>query len=257
MHSKTAFARNSHISRLVAVTGAALAVGLSAHAATGLEAQVSANHAGLQANGDHTLTSNPIALQGAVGPIAVAASAWASYGTLHAASHGNTTGGLVSGYSTVSAWSKFTDSITITGGTGTGFFMCDFEIDGSIVKGGAIPAAGIQWSNVFNLVKLQSGTQTVKGTFPIQFTYGVPFEFSAQLSTLVTWMSSGDSGFATANFANTAHMTNPTVRDAFDNIVKGVSIKGSSGFDYTNVPAPGSLAPIGVGLLLTCRRRRK
>lgn len=203
-----------------------------------------------------THDGSPAQVIGVYGGINGDATATASYGILHAYAHGfaNNT----KGYAWVTAEASFTDSITITGGTGTGYFGSDFTVDGTLLNGGGFPTAGISWSNSGgNITISSSGTHTYQGTQMITFTFGVPFTFTADLISLVTWGNAGGYGEGLADFGNTAKITNVTVLDSNFNPVTNFTATGSTGVNYLAVPEPTSGCVILVGGMMGALRRRR
>ncbi len=181
-----------------------------------------------------------------------------NYGSLHTYAHAmNTAGNL---YSWASAQSMFTDQLTITGGTGTGYFIADFKVDGTLQANySAFSNTGLYWSNMPSGIpgNVQGGNHTYQGTTAIPFTYGVPFDFYAQMISNVIFVAGGF-GEGLADFSNTAKLTATHVYDPSFNPVGGTTITSASGHFYPQaVPEPAPFAVLGVGTITLLRRRTK
>ena len=192
------------------------------------------------------------------------ADAAAEYGTLHAYAHAKNLGNGRNAFAT--ATSRFTDELIFTKGANsslgnTGYFVPIFTIDGTKRRDYAmVPAAGIRYSgnNLFQTgnFTLNSGKQTYTGPLAIPFTYGVAFDFWAQLTVQVN----GDNGYygeAWSDYAHTARMTGYTVSDTNGTQVWGASLSTGSGVNYAApVPEPCSMLALAVGAVGLLRRRR-
>jgi hypothetical protein len=230
-----------------------LAFASPARADLALDAYAGVNDAGAGvavATHDGT-TAQAVGTPGGINGLAYAS---ASYGVLHAYSHAIAQG--TAGYAFATAGASFTDTITITGGTGTGYFNSDFTIEGSMLNGGGFPAAGISWTNSNGNISLTAGTHTLHGTLLTPFTYGVPFTITAQLTTLVTFGNAGGFGEGLANFGNTAWMSGITVFNHDFQQVSGFTVTSESGTNYLTIPSAGPAALMGIGGLCAARRRR-
>lgn len=228
------------------------AIGSPAHASLDASAGINDKGTGIAIV---THDGSPAQAIGVYGGINGDAHATASYGILHAYAHGFANNNA--GYAYVGAEASFTDSITITGGTGTGYFNSDFTVDGTLLNGGGFPTAGISWSNSAGNVTVSPGTHTYHGTQSIQFTFGVPFTFTADLTSLVTWGNAGGFGEGLADFGNTAKLTGITVVDSNFNDVTNFTATGSTGVNYAAVPEPTSACTLLAGVLVPLIRRRR
>ncbi|MFT3684408.1 MAG: hypothetical protein QM783_05675 [Phycisphaerales bacterium] len=191
---------------------------------------------------------------GTPGGINALAYASASFGVLHGYSHAISSG--TTGYAWAASDASFTDTITITGGVGTGYFTTDFTVEGTLFNGGGFPAAGLSFPGSSGVVSLTSGMNVLHGTSPIAFTYGVSFSISAELLTHVIFGSAGTVGEGFANFGNTAWMSGITVFNNDFQPVSGFTVTSQSGTNYLTIPSAGPAALMGVGGLCAARRRR-
>jgi hypothetical protein len=189
--------------------------------------------------------------------------AWAEYGKLHAYSRGSNAGLYGMCYSGSSAY--FDDYLTFGGGVGTGYFMVDMTLEGSVTQSlGGFPTGGITWSNNPNGVtyydlQKQKDKTTAHGLLDVTFTFGKPVEFWAQLNTLITF-DHAVIGESIADFSNTALLHSIQVLDSNGNDVKNWTVTTASGQSYIPgaqaAPEPASIAALSLGAL-ALRRRSK
>ena len=178
------------------------------------------------------------------------------FGALHTYASATNLGGTL--YSWASATASFDDNLTVSGGTGTGYFLADFTVDGTRdASGDAFSTSGLYWSNLPGGVpgNLQSGVHTYEGTTPIQFTYGTPFAFHAEMISNIIF-AFGGFGTGLADFSNTARLSAVHVLDASGNPVTNFTLTSASGHQYLQpVPEPATLAALGLGIAAIMRRR--
>ena len=207
---------------------------------------------------------NPAHSQYTDGEFAGSADAAAEYGVLHAYAHAKNLGN--GKYSFATATSRFSDELILQKGVGgpagnTGYFIPTFTIDGTMQKDfGGFPWAGIRyWSdNLYHSgdFAVSSGKHTYTGNFAIPFTYGVAFDFSAQLTAQVVF-SGGAYGEGICDFAHTARFTSFDVLDTDGNRINSYSLTSASGTHYGSpVPEPCSLVALATGAVGLLRRKR-
>jgi len=184
--------------------------------------------------------------------------AWAQadYGYLHSAANAASDGGTA--YSWAQGYSKFTDTLTITGGVGTGNFFVDMMATGTHAAAGTGFSHGyLTWSNAISGIPgvLPIGTGTYAGLTPIHFTYGVPFSFYADLVGLALFTNGG---VGTASVDYTVGVAATHIYDGLGHPLSGMTISSASGYSYpAAVPEPATFAALGLGLVAVVRRRAR
>ena len=194
-------------------------------------------------------------------------------------------GGTESGNAQVYVSSRtqmyYSDSITVSGGTGVGTVRIPFLVDGGVslaTSSGALfgftfcqsiptgsPSGGVGCSvnglpayfndqppNVAFLSSAPSFSQLFNLDFPVPF--GVPYD----LNFTVTLQSgaAGPVGSSTADFAHTGIAQPAQVFDGLGTLIPNATIVAQSGFDYfAPVPEPGGLILACTGMLLLLTRR--
>jgi len=165
---------------------------------------------------------------------------------------------------------RFTDTVTPTGGTtgSNGFLDFTFLLDGSATCPipGQVPGNGSCGSGflslangtfgVFDSIQLVNGTTTNVLELPI--TFGTPGQFTIFLDAQAG-LSGSVSADVTANWLNTASLTQVSVLDSNHTVVPGGSIVSDSGLTYPTaaaVPEPCSLLLVGSGLIAGLRKVR-
>jgi hypothetical protein len=194
-------------------------------------------------------------------------------------------GGTESGNAQVYVSSRtqmyYSDSITVSGGTGVGTVRIPFLVDGGVslaTSSGALfgftfcqsiptgsPTGGVGCSvnglpayfndqppNVAFLSSAPIFSQLFNLDFPVPF--GVPYD----LNFTVTLQSgaAGPIGSSTADFAHTGIAQPAQVFDALGTLIPNATIVAQSGFDYfAPVPEPGGFVLSCTGMLLLLTRR--
>lgn len=186
------------------------------------------------------------------------------------------------------SYSQYQDSLTITGGTGSGVLELQYALDGSFSSTGTGPNLSFGYLAIFGAVgayfrvdsgALTSGQQfTFSGngtrnntvTFYVPFTYGTPLNIEPIIRSAADFYADYDSPpyTATTDFYNTATLNAALVLDGSANapgsVVSGTTIASTTGLAYTpngiaaTVPEPATWLlslPAICGLLLFRRRR--
>jgi hypothetical protein len=176
----------------------------------------------------------------------------------------------------------YSDSVTVSGGTGIGTVRIPFLVDGSVnlaTSSGAgfgftfcqsiptgSPSGGVgcavnglpayfndQPPNVAFLSSAPAFSQLFNLDFP------VPFGVQQDLNFTVTLQSSaaGPVGSSTADFSQTGIAQPAQVFDQSGTLIPNATIVAASGFDYfAAVPEPGGVVLAGTGLLLLLTQRK-
>lgn len=213
------------------------------------------------------------------------ATATADYGVLKAG--GTLSSSSLSGLSNTTQYVSsvgtafFTDVWTITGGTGAGTLELHFALDGSY----SFPQIGTGVTSGFSLFNstnstFSSGNPTLasaivgpSGTinqdivFTTAFTFGSALDFRVSLTGGANLWDLGLDGLSSSfDISNTAIMDAIVVKDATGNVIPFdlVTRSGSPlfsslvpGIPTASVPAPGSVALLGAGLLGLAQMRRR
>lgn len=182
----------------------------------------------------------------------------ASFGDLHAYAYSN--GGVSGILQNAMGEAAWFDRITITGSVQASMSF-NFSLDGTLeqsLPGPFFPAsvAGVAGtvgsdSDYEGFSQLAApGQQTVLTTItlgPFLVDPNVPTDLTMRLLAYVN-------GVGTADFSSTAHFTGVTVTDA-SGAPLDVTVSSDSGFNY-QVPAPGALPLMALGMCIAGRRRR-
>jgi hypothetical protein len=175
----------------------------------------------------------------------------------------------------------YSDSITVSGGTGIARVRIPFLVDGGVnlaTSSGALfgftfcqsiptgsPTGGVGCTvnglpAYFNdqppNVAFLSSAPLFSQLFDLDFT--VPFGVPYDVNFTVTLQSgaAGPIGSSTADFAHTGIAQPAQVFDQFGTLIPGATIVAQSGFDYfAPVPEPGGFVLSCTGMLLLLTRR--
>jgi hypothetical protein len=183
------------------------------------------------------------------------AEAWASYGLVRAVA---TADAVNTSFETqlVQAEASFSDLLTITGGTGSGFVIYQYTITGSTIgdEHDAHAHAFLRHEGDPDEELGHLTQSTVLTSLPHGFTFGTPFSTGFLLSAEVH-MHDGHTGLAAADFGAGAMLTGLQVFDAQMNPVLAFAITSDSGTQYP-LPAPADGVILGIGLIGISRRTR-
>jgi hypothetical protein len=152
-------------------------------------------------------------------------------------------------------FAAFQDTLTVTGGTGTGTLNLAFDVSGtsSITPGGSVDV-------LFQLLPVVGGNlDFAKATFvhlpasgptivPIAFTFGAPTGFQLGFVAevdILTWQSGAS---AHADYFDTAILDGITVTDSLGNNVASFGITSESGTAY----GPNGVVPEPASIYLVC-----
>jgi len=194
----------------------------------------------------------------------------AGYGILRAEGDVYLTGdnslGAYSGGGVAFGGSSFQDTLTVTGGTGSGTLNLEFDVSGtsSTTPGGSaatflslVPLVGGQLD--FANSKIDQVDANGQYTLPIAFIFGLPIEFQVGMvsnADINIWQTGAS---AHADYLDTAILNGITVTDNLNNNVPNFGITSESGTAYGPdgvVPEPASIYLVCGGFLVFGVRRR-
>ncbi|GEM_PF-5943176 len=185
------------------------------------------------------------------------------------------------------SYAQYDDTLTITGGTGTGVLELQYMLDGNATSSGTGFNLSFSYLAIFGAVgatysldggAITSGQQvTFSGngaksdtvTFYVPFTYGTQLSIEPIVRTAANFYQDYDSTpyTATWDFYNTATLTSALVLDGTANnpgsVVNAASIAAASGLGYgpngiSATPEPSTIVLLSstLGALIFMRRRR-
>lgn len=171
-----------------------------------------------------------------------------------------------SGFSSAGAKSSWTDGLTFAGGTGRAMMTFVFSLSGSLSDASATASFEFVFdegddtccSDSFSESFTGPGGAGMTALYDVEFTYGTSDPIIIQAVLQVSSAVSRDiTGTSTANFSATAILTEVIVPD-------GTTITSESGTNYlevlvvpTDIPEPGTLAILVIGLAGLGFARRK
>jgi len=151
---------------------------------------------------------------------------------------------------------RFSDVLTITGGSGPGFVVYEYTLIGATIGDEHEAHAHIFLYHQGDPDEELAEDVTEGGVFasvPHSFTFGTGFE-TGILLTAAAHVHHGHTGFVAADFEAGAMLTGFSVFDSGKNPITAFSVASQSGTSYP-LPGPGT-ATVFLAAAMLCRRSR-